>query len=483
MTVVAKPLPAQRVADAATLSERSRAKPDTPVLTADGAVAAAIRGVWQASAYGYVLDLSEARPRRFSVCGAGAWEHEEDGSPDLWFGVEASGDRGVVTMHPLEPGFDVERLGALPPACAEPTDWTQTRLFGAVVATMAEFYPFFEVRGFDWEARVAALRPQVTDGMADAALFAVFESLFRGLGDGHVFMQAEIDGEGRLIRAEDRGLQGELKAAFAAQSAVAEWPTFRRTWLRTLKGELYDGVLAGEQRGTANERLIWGKADERVGYLMITGMHGYSTSDDIDENVRALHQGLDEVLGELGACDALIVDVSMNHGGADLFSLEIASRFADEKRLAFSKYPAKDPSLIRHRHVTPYVDRSPGAVMFTKPVYVVTHVDTASAAEIFTMAMRALPHVTTVGRPTSGALSDILDKELPNGWSFGLSNEVYTDHRGVCHEGRGIPPDVAMDIFDPEDITQHGHADAIAKIVEMAKQRLAAEAAASDSGR
>jgi len=43
-----------------------------------------------------------------------------------------------------------------------------------------------------------------------------------------------------------------------------------------------------------------------------------------------------------------------------------------------------------------------------------------STAEIFTLATRQFPQVVVIGEPTNGGLSDILDFDLPNGWSLGL---------------------------------------------------------------
>lgn len=65
-------------------------------------------------------------------------------------------------------------------------------------------------------------------------------------------------------------------------------------------------------------------------------------------------------------------------------------------------------------------------------------------------------------------MSDILGKTLTNGWELGLTNEIYVDHKGICHEGPGVPPDTQMDIFDNADITKVGHAIAIQKLVQIA---------------
>jgi len=39
--------------------------------------------------------------------------------------------------------------------------------------------------------------------------------------------------------------------------------------------------------------------------------------------------------------------------------------------------------------------------------------------------MGRAPHVTQIGLNTQGVFSDVLGRRLPNGWRFGLPNEVY----------------------------------------------------------
>jgi carboxyl-terminal processing protease len=82
--------------------------------------------------------------------------------------------------------------------------------------------------------------------------------------------------------------------------------------------------------------------------------------------------------------------------------------------------------------------------------------------------MKPLPNVIHVGTPTRGALSDILEKRLPNGWLLGLSNEIYSDADGLVWEGIGIRPEMPLEVFPPGDIYD-GHAKAIAELVRRIK--------------
>ena len=83
--------------------------------------------------------------------------------------------------------------------------------------------------------------------------------------------------------------------------------------------------------------------------------------------------------------------------------------------------------------------------------------------------MRALPNVTHAGTATRGSLSDVLRKPLPNGWWVTLSNEIYLDAEGRHWEGRGIPPEVEIEVFSPDDPFS-GHAEAIGAVVDLIRQ-------------
>jgi tetratricopeptide (TPR) repeat protein len=58
--------------------------------------------------------------------------------------------------------------------------------------------------------------------------------------------------------------------------------------------------------------------------------------------------------------------------------------------------------------------------------------------------MRVLPHVTVVGDTTSGCFADMEWFDLPNGWRYSLSKNLFVDYDGRCWEGVGVPPDVLV---------------------------------------
>jgi C-terminal processing protease CtpA/Prc len=104
---------------------------------------------------------------------------------------------------------------------------------------------------------------------------------------------------------------------------------------------------------------------------------------------------------------------------------------------------------------------------FRGPVVLLTSAHGISAAETFAMALLGRsPHVTRVGANTQGVFSDELGRRLPNGWTFGLSNETYLTKDGKNFEGTGVPPDIEAPIFPKEDLA-NGHDSAVDKALQV----------------
>jgi C-terminal processing protease CtpA/Prc len=66
------------------------------------------------------------------------------------------------------------------------------------------------------------------------------------------------------------------------------------------------------------------------------------------------------------------------------------------------------------------------------------------------MAMRERDNTILVGEATSGGFSDMLEKSLPHGLKFSLSNEFYLTPSGEEFEGSGVPPDIEQAFFTRE---------------------------------
>jgi C-terminal processing protease CtpA/Prc len=144
----------------------------------------------------------------------------------------------------------------------------------------------------------------------------------------------------------------------------------------------------------------------------------------------------------------MVVDLRMNGGGFDALALDVAARFTDRERLAFTKAPVFRGRALERAEIR----IAPRADAYTQPLAVLTSRRTGSAAEILVLALSALPQAKRVGDPTLGILSDNLYKRLPNGWEVGLSNERYETPDGELYEGVGIPPHVCAEVWVEGDL-------------------------------
>ncbi|AXT57012.1 hypothetical protein D1815_15140 [Aquimarina sp. AD1] len=292
-----------------------------------------------------------------------------------------------------------------------------------------DYYAFFETRNVDW-SQYEDLGEQVTS----ENFYQIIGELVLLLNDGHVAIDDEennisIDaGLPNLLERLNAGLTGDL--------IIDSDETYNVLYNQRLEiiGLKY---LGGEYKLDESGNIAWGMINNNVGYINVLGMQGYS--DDESTELQVLNIVLDEMMDDFknSGVSKLIIDVRFNGGGYDMVSVEIASRFMDQERSAFSKKARLGDSFTE----TTSVSVSPkGDFQYTDEIILLTSPLTASAAEIFTLCLKDLSYVTIVGDNTNGVFSDILVHALPNGAFVGLSNEIYSDAQGVIYESIGVGP-------------------------------------------
>lgn len=396
----------------------------------------AAKGVWRSQGYGYVLDVGEAGVRVYDVtassCTPGG---EAAGLAELGQIENPSRDRFVLAGDTSRIGF--ERIAALPAPCRtpEPPSADPLRSFDVLWETFDENYPFFALRGVDWDAVRETYRPRVAALGPDADLWPIATEILGRFQDAHVRL---IDG--------DRRFQVRRTASGPSTTEL------QRGLIEHLGRP--DGPLGGRVALTAHERLAYGRTPDGVAYLAVMTMGGFSNgpvgwpgNTTSEADVAAAHAALDEALAGFDGAPGLILDLRFNPGGSESISALIAGCFADRERPAYSR-AGRDGDRMGPAFET-YAE--PGACRrFPGPVVVLTGERTTSAAEALVMRLRVLPQVTVMGQPTQGAHSDVLTRTLPNGWQVGLSNEVYTLADGQVYEGVGIPPAVPTSAPGPD---------------------------------
>ena len=345
---------------------------------------------------------------------------------------------GAVAFS-AEPGqtlYVFDRMADLPQACAERAPWPAPRIAGVVAATLAELYPSFEQRGIDWPARTAAAIGSLDETSDDDALFKTLQTMLSGIEDPHLELQAEVAGEKREFMPGEGATLGRLRVA------LGDKVMSKHEWLQDYRRGVLEAILQGKGHRRGNDRLLFGRLGD-IGYLNVLSMEGLSAWA-LRDDIAVVDRALDEAIAAFAGARAVVIDVSYNLGGYDAVSQRIAGRFADQRSFAYSKvaFGARDVA-PQAFHVEPST-----RARYLGPVYLLTSDVTVSAGEIFTLFMRALPNVVHVGGATRGALSDMIEKPLPNGWSLALPAEIYrdpTDKATRCEEyrrevaARGVP--------------------------------------------
>jgi hypothetical protein len=439
-----------------------------PVAVA-AAQATSIEGVWRSQGYGYVFEIEGQSLKAFEVTattcvlsvtaerdatvvpGREATFRTRGGAV---FFVRDGGASDHRRLHNEDSASDVriDRLPQLPSLCDHPTENTPAGNFEVFSRTWAEHYISFDLKKTDWGRVVEASRPKITPGTTPAELFDVFEGMIAPFGDAHAFLEApELKRQFRTRRpGTDRVIRGDRSKGMPALLAVTE-----RAYLRT------------PLRKWCNDQIQYGHVDDTTGYLRILSFSNYAEEGGFAGGLSALEASLDAIFSD-PALRRLVIDVRLNFGGADPYGLAIASRLATREYLAYTKEARADP-VDRSRWTPGDPSRvapssGPG---FRGPIVELIGPLTISAGETFSQAlMGRTPHVTRIGENTQGVFSDVLGRRLPNGWRFGLPNEVFRTPDGATFDGMGIPPDIPVPVFADEDVAA-GRDPAMARALQI----------------
>lgn len=434
------------------------------VILAAPHAATAQAGLWLSEGYGYFFDVTPDTLRAYEITGiscissftaaarpapAGAMAaFQFVGAPVVVLLLPDS-TAGRVRFHRNGAASDVilRRTTGRPAVCDHPTPDTPLSNFDVFSRTWAEQYGFFDIRHVDWPAVVAANRGKVSDTTSPAGLFAVLRGMIEPLGDAHTF----IGGPDPKLRfsgyrpSSDRVPREQWDRAYAT----------------------VEHYLTTPLHSFCNGRLEFGMLARDVGYLRIRSFSAYVPNNSFDDGLVALEAALDTIFAGAARWKGFVTDVRINNGGADPYGLAIARRLTAKDYVAYVKEARLDPA--DPSRWTPgqaswvRVTNRPG---FRGRVVHLTGTHSVSAAETFTQAlMNREPAVIRVGQNTQGVFSDVLGRQLPNGWRFGLPNERFVTN-GKSYDGAGIPPTVVVPVFPPSDLAS-GRDSAIEKALEI----------------
>ena len=338
--------------------------------------------------------------------------------------------------------FTYVKLKEKPTLCQELTEEQKennTYNFETLWHTFDEQYAFFKERNIDWDSLKTKYQTQFTDETELFEFYLLLEKMVLELSDEH----------------SDFEVPDEFNEQWHALNQKKDTTDYKSL----AKFKILDKYV-NEVKKYNGGQLAWGRVDDGIAYIQLNGMDGladYSSGGELtaseywekaeesDDYFRDLINGTteiaDSIINDIKSTKACIIDLRFNSGGYDLVGLTFMSHFIDKEYDIFRKKRRFKNGFAGQQTI----DIQPSETVYTKPVYLLTNSYTVSAAETTIMATMNFPNFKRVGSNTNGAFSDILYKELPNGWTYWLSNEVYEEMNGKVHEVVGIPPDYEID--------------------------------------
>jgi hypothetical protein len=291
--------------------------------------------------------------------------------------------------------------------------------FDALWKGFDQYYGGFEERHVNWDSLYRVYRPYVNSQTTDDSLYSVMLSLLRELKDSHVSLESPF----RFAQSDTATYDSTSGYIFGA-------------------GLL--SVVAGTYHFTPDYKFLYGKTADSIGYIRIKDFWVHIKAYR-DQNDTWCDQ-IDDILNKFKGCKRLIIDVRNNEGGDVEPLLQIAGRFMATQHDAIVVRARNGPG---HADFTePYINSigPAGPEQFTGKIVVLANRNSVSAAEWFVLIARTCWNATVIGTPTRGALSARSSRELPNGWTYTIPGQRVTTISGERYEGRGIPPDITVEM-------------------------------------
>jgi carboxyl-terminal processing protease len=438
-------------------------------------VVAEITGIWNAAAYGWVINIQEDSYDFYETtrnyCQKFANDDEGLTFDALINSIDVNEDKLSLTTTLAGwkvPSVKMIKQQNLPEHCIndlvlqagdENYDFDPQQDFEIFWQTFKEHYAFFDIENVDWDEVYQLANSEIHATTSESELFGILSTMISPLKDFHVVLKNEaLDlnfGISRKKELSDIALAdfitiNNIKIPLSEEIREQFSDYYEQeidNALNIIANDLFDDF---DIRSNDTETFMWGKTEENFGYLYIASMDLYKITGDESslENAKGkLTQTLDNIMHDFKDVDGVILDLRFNEGGNDFVSTMIFSRFINKDFHAYSK----QARLVNDRTPLQKVVVSPdGENQFIGPVAVLTSPTTSSSAEVFAISMRERDNTILIGEATGGGLSDSLPKTLPHGLEFSLSNEFYMTPKGELFEGVGVPVGIEQKFFTLE---------------------------------
>lgn len=230
-----------------------------------------------------------------------------------------------------------------------------------------------------------------------------------------------------ILGADDKTTEkdgaNEVISAVAGEEGTAVSVTIR-------KGETGEQKTLAMTRAMVVQRISWGEMlEDQIGYLRIASFHAGAA-----EQFKAALDGLIEQ-----GARALIIDVRRNGGG----------RVTELSEALDPLLPEGTVMTLRTREGKETVYSS-DAEMIDLPIAVLIDERSISAGEFFPAALQEYGRATLIGTHTTGKGRAQQTFKLSDGSAVNLSEEEYFTPKGVSLAGKGIAPDIEVNLTEEQ---------------------------------
>ncbi len=414
-----------------------------------------LNGVWESIGSGWVLHIEDSTQYTFyDITSISCLPSRQADLSEIQSSLSFTNDtlsllKGVMT-------YQFTRAEELPELCTEiPSEVERINPlfnFDVFAQTVKEHYAFMKLNNINWQTLAQQQRAKLSEESSAAELYTVLEETLELLKDNHAYLEAadevyealeQLTAKEETKSDEDLPEYGDFQVANAVAKNHFKEDLTKDSWLMKW-GTLQDSI------GYIIVKAMWLYADleipeeeiEAKGFVdaYVDTFHSMDEGDYIEKEVVGVSRILDSVMNDLKNTKQIVIDQRFNGGGQDAVSFEILRRFNTERRQVVKTRLKVGDGYSPMQ--TLYLEAHPNA--YTNPVYVLTSQQTGSAAEAFSICSMAIPNVKRIGAHTQGALSTALEKALPNGWVFSISNEIYMDTQANSYENIGVPVDYEL---------------------------------------
>lgn len=273
-------------------------------------------------------------------------------------------------------------------------------------------YGLFNIKNIDWDSVYHVYNAELDVNSSTDKLYSVLTQMLKGLNDNHVAL-----------------VPTDPNYAFFQSGILGTIDTISDFSLEVVKSNYLMNAQFEDPFFT------YGKLPNNIGYIHIEGF---------SDLPRFLEDPMNTIMKELKGTNGIIIDVRGGYGGEDIAGQFIAGHFT-ANTVPYMKTRVKSGAGINDfTSFESWGVRPEGDFQYLNPVVVLTHRFTISARETFCLAMKVQPQVTFMGDTTSGAFSNQINRELPNGWGYSLSIGEWLDADNISYEGIGLAPDIVI---------------------------------------